>query len=280
MALPLVLSILLILVWPGSHFAKGSRTFTISNGCKETIWPAITPSDTFSGGGFMLKPGESRVFTASVGWSGRIWGRTGCNFDKNGIGKCQTGACGNKLKCTASGEPPATLAEVTLASPDFYDISLVDGFNVPMSIQPIHGKAGNCSTGGCDSDLRLNCPSELSVKVDGKTVSCRSACDVFNTDEYCCRGVHGNPSTCEPSYYSKLFKGACPTAYSYAYDDPTSILTCSGSDYIVSFCTPRKQKQCTYHNNKLACSGSKDLKPLIKMWWAMMVSLPLMIMMT
>ncbi|CAN1235788.1 Pathogenesis-related thaumatin-like protein 3.5 [Linum perenne] len=113
-----------------------------------------------------------------------------------------------------TGKPPASLAEFSLA--------------------------GNCSVTGCDGDLRPSCPSELAVKGGGgKVVGCRSACDVFDTDEYCCRGVYGNPVVCQPTYYSKKFKDACPTAYSYAYDDPTSIYTCSGTDYVVTFCSSR-----------------------------------------
>lgn len=222
----------------GIEVTKSARIFTIINSCKETIWPAVTPGDNFNGGGFALKQGQSMVFTAPVGWSGRIWGRTGCNFDKSGNGPCQTGSCGTSLKCSASGKTPASLAEFTLTATDFYDVSLVDGFNLPVSVKPINGK-GNCSIAGCDTDLRNNCPSELAVRSNGKTVGCRSACDVFNTDEYCCRGVYGNPVTCQPTYYSKKFKNACPTAYSYAYDDPTSIFTCSAADYVVAFCSTR-----------------------------------------
>ncbi|XP_064940450.1 pathogenesis-related thaumatin-like protein 3.5 isoform X1 [Musa acuminata AAA Group] len=241
----------------GAEAAEGARVFTIINYCKTTIWPGITPGNSFNGGGFPLKPGESVVFTAPVGWSGRIWGRTGCDFDRDGNGSCQTGACGSVLKCSASGQTPATLAEFTLAPLDFYDVSLVDGFNLPITVTPVNGQGGNCSSAGCDGDLRDNCPSELAVKFDGKTVACRSACDVFNTDQYCCRGVFGNSVICQPTYYSKIFKQACPGAYSYAYDDPTSIFTCVGGDYIVSFCTKsRKQRVCTYHINKLICSGS------------------------
>lgn len=218
--------------------SESLRVFTIINDCKETIWPAVFPGEYFGGGGFTLKPGQSMVFTAPVSWSGRIWGRTGCNFDKTGTGKCQSGNCGTSLKCTGSGETPATLAEFTLASLDFYDVSLVDGFNLPLVVTPINGK-GNCSIGGCDKDLRTTCPSELAVKAGGKTVGCRSACDVFSTDEYCCRGLYANPVTCQPTYYSRKFKDACPAAYSYAYDDPTSILTCTSSDYVITFCSSR-----------------------------------------
>lgn len=252
--------------------SEAARVFTITNHCKDTIWPAIIPGDSFEGGGFKLKPGQSRVFNAPVGWSGRIWGRTGCNFDQNGNGTCLTAACGTSLKCTGAGETPASLAEFTLANVDFYDVSLVDGFNIPIAVKPLNGE-GNCTTAGCDEDLRKNCPKELSVKASnhGKTVACRSACDVFNTDEYCCRGLYGGPSVCHPTYYSKLFKQACPTAYSYAYDDPSSIFTCSGSDYVITFCSSRSKPVCTYHNNKLICSGSTGLKSMLNRRWSLIL---------
>ncbi|XP_021666911.2 pathogenesis-related thaumatin-like protein 3.5 isoform X2 [Hevea brasiliensis] len=235
---PLTLVFLLLIISPEIKMTECARIFTIINHCEETIWPAITPGENFNGGGFVLKPGQSIVFNAPVGWIGRIWGRTGCNFDKNGNGSCQTGACGTSLTCKASGQTPASLAEFTLSATDYYDVSLVDGFNLPLVVTPINGQ-GNCSIAGCDMDLRSNCPTELALKSKGKVIGCRSACDVFNSDEYCCRGVYGNPVICQPTYYSKKFKEACPTAYSYAYDDPTSIFTCSGTDYVITFCASR-----------------------------------------
>lgn len=217
---------------------EASRVFTIINDCKMTIWPAITPGDNFGGGGFELKPRQTAVLTAPTGWIGRIWARTGCQFDSSGVGTCQTGACGTALKCGASGDPPASLAEFTLGPLDFYDVSLVDGFNVPVVVTPLNGK-GNCTVAGCDTDLLNSCPAELALRSGKSVVACRSACDVFDTDQYCCRGVYGNPVTCAPTYYSQKFKAACPGAYSYAYDDPTSIFTCTDSDYVITFCSSR-----------------------------------------
>lgn len=258
--LPIFLTILPLLLSSGVRICEGARVFTMVNNCKETIWPAVTPGQSFNGGGFTLKPGQSIVFTAPVAWSGRIWARTGCKFDKSGNGTCLTGSCGTSLKCGASGATPVTLAEFTLASPDFYDVSLVDGFNIPVTVKPLGGK-GNCSVAGCVADLRPNCPSELAVRgAGGKTVACRSACDVFDTDEYCCKGIYGNPTTCQPTYYSKKFKQSCPKAYSYAYDDPSSIFTCSGTDYVVSFCTSKTGRVCTYHEHNVRCSGSNGLR--------------------
>ncbi|PHU08916.1 hypothetical protein BC332_20776 [Capsicum chinense] len=44
---------------------------------------------------------------------------------------------------------------------------------------------------------------------------------------------------CKPTAYSRIFKTACPNAYSYAYNDPTSIATCTGSSYLITFCPHR-----------------------------------------
>nr|XP_043627379.1 pathogenesis-related thaumatin-like protein 3.5 [Erigeron canadensis] len=251
---------------------------TIVNNCQETIWPGITATNTtIEGAGFALKPGDSSIYSAPQGWGGRIWGRTGCNFDKNGNGTCQTGACGTTLICTSPGSPPASIAEFTLSDTTFYAVSLVDGFNLPLTITPIQGK-GDCSVAGCKTDLRDQCPPELTFLSDGKTVACRSACNVFNSDSYCCKGMYSSPVTCVPTNYSLIFKTACPEAYSYAYDDPTSIITCSTTDFVLSFCSPRNQtQQCSYHDNKLVCSGSERLKSVAYVWAVFMILLPIII---
>lgn len=217
----------------------------IINKCGQTVWPGILSAGN-GGGGFALEPQESKTLSLPGKWSGRIWGRTGCKFDASGRGFCQTGDCGKVLNCNAGagGNPPVSLLEFTFTDThlDFYDVSLVDGYNLPVSISavPKNGKATgtNCTTAGnCNGDLRENCPPELALKVDGNVVACRSACEAFGTPEYCCTGAHNSPKTCHPFAYSQLFKKFCPTAYSYAYDDPSSLFTCaSGADYTITFC--------------------------------------------
>ncbi|KAL0702713.1 hypothetical protein Bca4012_058835 [Brassica carinata] len=111
-----------------------------------------------------------------------------------------------------------------------------------MTIVPSGGASGvgKCNATGCAADLNSVCPAQLRVTVDaaagGVAVACKSACEAFGTPEYCCSGVFGTPDTCKPSDYSAFFKKACPTAYSYAYDDGTSTFTCSGADYVITFC--------------------------------------------
>ncbi|EOA35584.1 hypothetical protein CARUB_v10020795mg [Capsella rubella] len=219
-----------------------ASTVIFYNKCTYPVWPGIQASSgqpLLAGGGFKLSPKRAYTLQLPPLWSGRFWGRHGCSFDRSGRGHCATGDCGGSLLCNgAGGVPPATLAEITLGHDmDFYDVSLVDGYNLAMSIMPVKG-TGKCTYAGCVSDLNRMCPVGLQVRSrDGKqVVACKSACSAFNSPRYCCTGLFGNPQSCKPTAYSKIFKVACPKAYSYAYDDPTSIATCSKANYVVTFC--------------------------------------------
>ncbi|KAL8500749.1 hypothetical protein ACS0TY_020366 [Phlomoides rotata] len=227
-------------------FFTGSNAavFTLQNRCKETIWPGILAGGghpQLTNGGLKLAPNARINIEAPTGWSGRFWARTGCSFDSSGMqGNCTTGDCSGQLECSGTGgEPPVSLAEFTLNSPlDFYDVSLVDGFNLPISIIPVGG-SGNCTAVECSSNLNLRCPKVLRVRgnqQNGKPVACKSACLAFGEPQYCCSGAYNSPQICKPSKYSKVFKKACPTAYSYPYDDATSTFTCMGANYSIIFC--------------------------------------------
>lgn len=241
----------------GSHTtpakAASTRTFTFVNNTSQTIWAGALANSGFTtpnNGGWVMAPNATVTITVANNWQGRFWGRTYCSFNSAGVGTCETGDCGGVLNCNgAGGIPPASLAEFTLSGAggdDFYDVSFVDGFNVPMTITPIGGASptpGNpywCGTAGCGTDLNPNCPSALKeVDASGRTVACKSACEEFGTDQYCCRGAFGTANTCNPSSwpvdYAAYFKSACPNAYSYAYDDPTSTFTDMGANYQISF---------------------------------------------
>ena len=58
---------------------------------------------------------HQKTITADKGWAGRFWGETGCNGDA-----CDPG--------------PNTLAEFNIGDMDFYDVSLVDGFNMAILV--------------------------------------------------------------------------------------------------------------------------------------------------
>ncbi|XP_020163671.1 alpha-amylase/trypsin inhibitor [Aegilops tauschii subsp. strangulata] len=211
--------------------ATDAATFTVINKCQYTVWAAAVPA----GGGRQLDAGQTWSINVPAGTTGgRVWARTGCSFDGAGNGRCQTGDCGGKLQCTQYGQAPNTLAEFGLnkyMNLDFFDISLIDGYNVPMSFLPAPGSPG-CPKGGpqCPRVITPHCPNELRA-----AGGCNNACTVFKEDRYCCTGSAAN--NCGPTDYSRFFKGQCSDAYSYPKDDATSTYTCpGGTNYQVIFC--------------------------------------------
>ncbi|KAI0118339.1 thaumatin family protein [Nemania sp. FL0031] len=112
----------------------------VTNNCPDVLWPGIASQagDAPETHGFELGPGKTRNLTVGPTWAGRVWGRTNCTVGSD-TATCQTGDCLGKLDCVFGGNAPATLAEFNLAggvtgSQTFYDISLVDGYNLPLGI--------------------------------------------------------------------------------------------------------------------------------------------------
>jgi hypothetical protein len=228
--------------------AAGAPRVTFVNRVTQTIWVAAAqnPAHPLARTGWTLKPGHSLMITVPEHWNGRFWGRTGCVF-RDGRGHCQSGDCGGRYQCTGNGAIPATLAEYDMNAwdgLDFYDVSMVDGSNLPMFINVTHGTAANrvsrkgCVAAGCTTPV--NCPSVLQVKAAGSVVGCESACARFGTDQYCCRAQWAPRAACNPAQwpvdYAAVFKKAEPYAYSYADDDATSTYVCKGRcDYRITF---------------------------------------------
>jgi hypothetical protein len=204
------------------------RTFTVINQCTQTVWAAALPATTFPGGLVELAPGASFKVGVDNGWSGRIWGKTLCTTS------------GGKTTC-ASSAFPASLAELTLTKTatglDFYDVSLVDGFNLPIALQavghtPDAAHPYNCGSPTCATNLDTTCAAPFQDVANGQVIACANdACKVLANNA-------ADASACNyPNQYTEFFKTACPQAYSYPYDDPTSTFTCKGfNDYAVVFC--------------------------------------------
>ncbi|WP_370076783.1 thaumatin family protein [Streptacidiphilus sp. MAP12-16] len=230
--------------------APGHRTVTFVNALQQTVWvgsgqqtakPALTTT------GWVLKPGQVLSISVPDHWNGRFWGRTGCSFDASGSGHCQTGDCGGRFQCPGYGTIPATLAEFNLnawSGLDFYDVSMVDGSNLPMWINLVGGaskdkiSASGCSAAGCTRPVV--CPAALQIHAGGAVVGCESPCGVFGTDQYCCRGQWSARTACDPTKwpirYAAVFKTAEPFAYSYCDDDATSTFTSTGeAGYRITF---------------------------------------------
>jgi hypothetical protein len=125
---------------------NGRIPLAITNQCDTTIWPGVaTQAGTGPGiGGFELVSGNSSQLWVSPDWQGRVWGRTNCTVNGESC-SCDTGDCFGKLDCEFSGATPATLAEFNLAGGEngqqtFYDLSLVDGYNLPIALKYIPAK--------------------------------------------------------------------------------------------------------------------------------------------
>ncbi|CAN1824566.1 Thaumatin-like protein 1 [Linum perenne] len=258
---PMFLSTFIVAYFSSQSAVVLSTTFTITNECDYTVWPGIlsnADAPPLSTTGFPLQKGETRSISPPASWGGRLWGRTHCSQDStDGKFSCLTGDCGSgKMECSGSGAiPPATLAEFKLDGydgQDFFDVSLVDGYNLPILVSPSGGSGQNCSSTGCVVDLNGACPSALKVTSGaGEGVACKSACEAFQQPEYCCSGAYATPDTCKPSSYSMAFKNACPRAYSYAYDDKTSTFTCTSADYAITFCpTPNTSQKASQGQNQ------------------------------
>jgi hypothetical protein len=326
---------------PPAGGSSGARTIAFVNQCGYDLWVGgegnpVAPATPCGGGcpagsvcntanqlctyvvptanDWHLAPGQSMALSLPASWGGRFWPRTEC-ATSGGRTTCATGDCGGNLECPVGvgGAPPATLAEFTVMSPssgsDFYDVSNVDGSNVPLSIAPVPGTfdpspppGANgpyyCGSPGCTHDcgalpacpwnLAASCPPELEDTDPGHYVGCRSAnqvCAVHPSapaldcanerDLYGCTGggpngvsgscySQGASSTCcgcpswspagacqssnpawtapsLPGKYAQVLKDACPTAYSFPYDDLTSTFTCLGTSgantgYTITFC--------------------------------------------
>jgi hypothetical protein len=225
----------------------GGHTIYMINRTEVPIWVAAWPGSTTGQTGWKLAAGAGSSFKVPVGWNARLWGRTGCHF-RGGEGGCATGDCGGRFQCKGWGTIPATLAEYNLdsfAGLDFYDVSMVDGSNLPMYIRVIHGEAeksvdanGCLGPGVCTSEV--HCPKALRVPPGSShPIGCISPCARFGTDRYCCSGPFASncsPATTWPIDYAKVFKRAEPYAYSWSGDDETSVFTCKGGcDYEVVF---------------------------------------------
>lgn len=172
-----------------------------------------------------MDPNVVQEVTVPVGHSGRVWPRTECAFAEDGTctgagNCCVTGGCLTAsnvfgLACAQTGVPPASLVEWTLDATsgngpiDYYDMSLVDGWSVPVSMRPIPDTynptpdpgigAWWCEPAGCTEGEPV-CPD--AYKVEGAPGACWSPCQAAtragsaDATKLCCTCSLTDPITC------------------------------------------------------------------------------------
>ena len=115
---------------------------SVENSCGHTVWLATTPNfgqDPLPGGNIKVDPGQRYVYQIpNKGWAGRFWPKTGCN---SGGDECEFGQ--SSPPCPSQGCQPPADTKVEFNFPpqppqadSWYDISLVDGYSLPMKIVP------------------------------------------------------------------------------------------------------------------------------------------------
>ncbi|HET9934657.1 MAG TPA: thaumatin family protein [Polyangiaceae bacterium] len=139
--------------------------------------------------------------------SKRYWGYTG---DDPGAGKY-------------------SLAEFTFNTDfqdfDWYNISYVDAFNLPMQIVPV--ARTNCKSLTCAEDFLSGCPDVGRFEKGGKLVACV------------------NPSRDDGANPVAKYFESCDESYAWSGDDqngsdPSPVRACAGEDFEIVFCPAGK----------------------------------------
>lgn len=224
----------------------GDRCLRFINECTQTIWAGASgleePAGAFDAVSRLDPQGCVAVTVTQVA-GGRAWGATDCIDDV----------------CASDGNlGQGTLIQFDLPAEgtDLYDVSLVDGFNLPMAMIPTGlGSAGGaepCQSASCAADLTVVCPEALRrYDDDGELAYCASACRACDPCQgcddcadlaapaclgcgtfasFCCMG-----QACAENEHTMLWKSLCPDAITYSTDSST--FTCTpGADYDVVFC--------------------------------------------
>lgn len=187
----------------------------IINQCGRTI----TACATCCGGGqvncYVLnsRGGRKQIDVGSNWPAGVVWGFPGSGNPSTG----------NNAK------PQANLAEITVGAggQDFYDISNVDAYNLPMRVAPTQIAGGGKPSG--------NHCGTIICAINDLNSFCRPPNFLTGGPGNGCKNVNGPGNN--PTDGTRQFKARCPTSYSYSKDDARSVFGCeTGSNYEVVFC--------------------------------------------
>jgi len=220
------------------------RCVRLVNTCDREVRAGLTGEDPLGliDVDVTLLPGECAAVAATEISGGRAFGRTGCVDDV----------------CESNGnQGRGTLVQFTLSDGfDLYDVSLVDGFNLPMAMIPVGSTAppegDDCHPASCAADLNVVCPEGM-VRTNeaGEIAYCTSACGACSAcpscvdcgdladpvcdpctlmADLCCTG-----QACEANETTMLWKSLCPDAITYA-GEGTSFTCNQRLDYDIVFC--------------------------------------------
>jgi len=189
-----------------AHDGDGMTTLAFVNGCDHSV---IFAGSDLDGGS--LVPGAVRCVD---------------------IGSAAEGLAAKRYWGYGGNDPGAghySLAEFTFNTDfhdfDWYDVSFVDAFNLPLGITPL--SRPDCQVLACADDFLAGCPAVGQLRQNGELVACVSP-ERDNGD----------------SPVAQYFEG-CDDAYAWSADDqhgsdPSPTHACAGEDFAVTFCPDAK----------------------------------------
>ncbi|XP_024400323.1 pathogenesis-related protein R minor form [Physcomitrium patens] len=194
---------------------NGAR-IDIINQCGQTITACATccggaQVNCYALGG---RGGRQQINVGGNWPAGVIWGFPGGSANPNE---------GNNAK------PQANLAEFTIGAGgmDYYDISNVDAYNLPMRMAPTQIAGGGSPSG-------THCGTIICA-INDLIGFCNGRNRLTGPPGNGCKNVDG-PGL-NPTDGTRAFKNRCPTSYSYSKDDAGTVFGCNtGSNYEVVFC--------------------------------------------
>ncbi|KAI7881567.1 Osmotin, thaumatin-like protein [Lichtheimia hyalospora FSU 10163] len=213
-----------------STVVVADKSVIVMNQCNHDLQVGYQTNGEAYGQVMSVGEGDSTELPIEDGWAGRVWARKSCDVHD----------------CTLAGAAnPASLAEFKMDGAediDYYDVSFVDGYNLPIRIEPVDmpndqaTDERHCQPTFCNQ-IPV-CPHDLAFYHDdtNELAGCQSACSRYKEDAYCCTGDHNTPDTCTSNHFARVVKKACPDVYTYPFDDALSVYGCQAASYKVTFC--------------------------------------------
>lgn len=195
---------------------NGAR-IDIINQCGDTITALATCCGGALVNSYVLggRGGRQQIDVSGNWPAGVIWAFPGSG----------NSATGNAAK------PQANLAEFTVGAADrndYYDISNVDAYNLPMRISPTQIAPGPGPSGN-------HCGTIVCAIGDLTSGFCQGPNFLTGPPGRGCKNADGPRGSATDG--TRAFKNRCPTSYSYSNDNGGTVFGCqTGSNYEVVFC--------------------------------------------
>ncbi|KAL2645299.1 hypothetical protein R1flu_012886 [Riccia fluitans] len=180
-------------------------------------------------------PGQSKTklaqFNLQAGQSQFLDFGSACKWNNGAIWPSVRGKCESPFVANEANDWDTTnWAELNIGAGglDYYDVSNVVAYTLPMKIRPTNPSrppsGRQCGSPQC---IINNIPAFC--QGNNKLIQ-------FPTGAYVCQNTDGLAQR-GPTDGTRVFKNACPDAYSYNFDDATSVYACpTGTNYEVIFC--------------------------------------------